>query len=380
MKKSLAEKKHPLLPISIEVHYQDNPECPLLAGFFGYFAYETGGMEFPEGQNIEPVKSIRDFLDNMTGQNKQTLAVDLVDQNGDTTKCAFVIGRAQALEAFLGFVGSGWKVAALAHFAWVAERLKMWAANDPCYELRLVVNGDVVKSIGGFWEDDPDDALVLAKKYGLDMDAVAPTVWDVIPDKFQWSARLKRAMNDLTRHCTELDAIELQLSEFGYGIEDVPKLSELEILCEDIPGEPPIGTLAVNFVKAHHIAKSVLGTDWSLPDAELERIFKLRGHFWLSLEPSEEYDAPELPLPKIEYNWLSPDGFTISIDNFNTKKEADIFFCDWLNRFKQQGYYSSNNGRISLDDLPHLCQPMEIEVEPDDNDSFQESENVSTSF
>lgn len=283
--KPLAEKKHPLLPISIEVRYQDNPECPLLAGFFGYFAYETGGMEMPEYPNIEPVKSIRDFLDNMTGQNKQVLAVDLVDPYGDITKCAFVIGRPQALEAFLGFVGSGWKVAALAHFAGIAEKLKMWAANDPCYELRLVVNGDTVKTLGGFWEDDPDDALVLAKKYGLDMEEFAPTVWDVIPDKFKWSARLKRAVNDLAKHVLPDERIEY-LEWIANG--EFTTIKESEEYPDDYDDADR------RYVRAWHIAKSVLGTDWTLPDADLERIFRLRSHFWLSLEPSAEYDAHQL--------------------------------------------------------------------------------------
>jgi hypothetical protein len=55
------------------------------------------------------------------------------------------------------------------------------------------------------------------------------------------------------------------------------------------------------------------------------------------------------------FNILSPDGFTISMDNFKTKKEALNYFAEWKKRFELQGYYSSNNGRISLEDLDDEC-------------------------
>jgi len=41
------------------------------------------------------------------------------------------------------------------------------------------------------------------------------------------------------------------------------------------------------------------------------------------------------------YAIYSPDGFTITIDNFNTKKEAKEQFNQWLKRYECQGYYSS---------------------------------------
>jgi hypothetical protein len=62
----------------------------------------------------------------------------------------------------------------------------------------------------------------------------------------------------------------------------------------------------------------------------------------------------------MEYNILSPDGFTITIDNFATKAEALKAFTLWRKRFKAQGYYSSNNGRIALNELRHECQMITI--------------------
>jgi hypothetical protein len=50
---------------------------------------------------------------------------------------------------------------------------------------------------------------------------------------------------------------------------------------------------------------------------------------------------------------LSPDGFTIEFDkpHYPSKKKAFEAFDKWKKRYEQQGYYSSNNGRIPLDEL-----------------------------
>lgn len=60
------------------------------------------------------------------------------------------------------------------------------------------------------------------------------------------------------------------------------------------------------------------------------------------------------------HNILSPDGVTISPLDFATKKLAEKFYLKWEARFKLQGYYSSNKGRISLKDLRDNCKPIEI--------------------
>jgi len=60
------------------------------------------------------------------------------------------------------------------------------------------------------------------------------------------------------------------------------------------------------------------------------------------------------------FNILSPDGLTISMDNFKTKEEALSYFAEWKKRFELQGYYSSNNGRIDLEDLEDECCFIEI--------------------
>lgn len=59
----------------------------------------------------------------------------------------------------------------------------------------------------------------------------------------------------------------------------------------------------------------------------------------------------------VEYNYLSPDGITISMDNFSNRVEAQTFFIEWQKRFEKQGYYSSSHyGRIPLDILSDFCQ------------------------
>jgi hypothetical protein len=54
-----------------------------------------------------------------------------------------------------------------------------------------------------------------------------------------------------------------------------------------------------------------------------------------------------------KYEVLSPDGFTIEFDKpyYTSKKKAYEAFDKWKKRYEGQGYYSSNNGRIPLDEL-----------------------------
>ena len=60
------------------------------------------------------------------------------------------------------------------------------------------------------------------------------------------------------------------------------------------------------------------------------------------------------------FNILSPDGFTISMEDFSTKEDALIFFSEWKKRFEKQGYYSSNHGKIPLAELEEECCFVEI--------------------
>jgi hypothetical protein len=61
------------------------------------------------------------------------------------------------------------------------------------------------------------------------------------------------------------------------------------------------------------------------------------------------------------YAIYSPDGFTITIDNFNTKKEAKEQFNIWLQRYERQGYYSSARyGRIPLDEVESYCELVKL--------------------
>lgn len=56
------------------------------------------------------------------------------------------------------------------------------------------------------------------------------------------------------------------------------------------------------------------------------------------------------------YNILSPDGIEIRHEDFKTKDEAIKFFFEWQKRFAHQGYYSSVNGKIPLEDLELECE------------------------
>lgn len=58
-----------------------------------------------------------------------------------------------------------------------------------------------------------------------------------------------------------------------------------------------------------------------------------------------------------KYNVLSPDGFPIEFNTtYRSIKKAREAGLRFIERYKIQGYYSSNRGRISLEDLPDELQ------------------------
>ena len=61
-------------------------------------------------------------------------------------------------------------------------------------------------------------------------------------------------------------------------------------------------------------------------------------------------------MKKLKYEILSPDGFPIEVNGgYNSRKKAKEAFERWVKRYEQQGYYSSNSGRIPLDELEQHC-------------------------
>jgi 2-succinyl-5-enolpyruvyl-6-hydroxy-3-cyclohexene-1-carboxylate synthase len=58
---------------------------------------------------------------------------------------------------------------------------------------------------------------------------------------------------------------------------------------------------------------------------------------------------------------LSPDGFDFdyTCQVYETKEEAEQAVADFVKRYEKQGYYSSNYGRISIEDLPNHCKIIE---------------------
>lgn len=55
------------------------------------------------------------------------------------------------------------------------------------------------------------------------------------------------------------------------------------------------------------------------------------------------------------FNYMSPDGIHIDGEWYKTPEQAKKAFDEWCKRFEAQGYYSSNEGRISLEELPNDC-------------------------
>jgi hypothetical protein len=65
----------------------------------------------------------------------------------------------------------------------------------------------------------------------------------------------------------------------------------------------------------------------------------------------------------IKYDVISPDGFSISFDQFwDSPEEALVAQKEWAKRYEQQGYYSSNGGRIPLAELEDHCRIVDFVV------------------
>jgi hypothetical protein len=63
-----------------------------------------------------------------------------------------------------------------------------------------------------------------------------------------------------------------------------------------------------------------------------------------------------------QYIVLSPDGFEIDFFPYNSRAEAERALKDFKKRYYAQGYYSSKNGEIPLDELEKHCQIKKISV------------------
>ena len=68
-------------------------------------------------------------------------------------------------------------------------------------------------------------------------------------------------------------------------------------------------------------------------------------------------------MPRKKYMVLSPDGITIERERgtYPSLKKAKEALQKWMKRFEQQGFYSSNYGRIKLEFLENACQIKTIE-------------------
>jgi hypothetical protein len=60
---------------------------------------------------------------------------------------------------------------------------------------------------------------------------------------------------------------------------------------------------------------------------------------------------------------LSPDGFDIRMDKFSyTEKQIEGELKKFTERYRLQGYYSSNRGRIALEDIADYCKIEPLNV------------------
>lgn len=78
------------------------------------------------------------------------------------------------------------------------------------------------------------------------------------------------------------------------------------------------------------------------------------------------------------YDVMSPDGISINrMKTYETVKEAGEALDNFVERYKAQGYYSSNDGRIPLEQLAFHCNLVTIKmtakeiVDDQVNESFE---------
>lgn len=95
--------------------------------------------------------------------------------------------------------------------------------------------------------------------------------------------------------------------------------------------------------------------DYSFPDTKTS----------VKKSPVKKGAAKKVPQKKTsakKYDVISPDGFSIRIGvpPFKTPEERNKYFEQWKKRYEQQGYYSSNNGRIPLHELKGRCEWIEL--------------------
>jgi hypothetical protein len=62
-----------------------------------------------------------------------------------------------------------------------------------------------------------------------------------------------------------------------------------------------------------------------------------------------------------QFDVFSPDGFAINrTETYPSREVAEQKLKEWAKRYEKQGYYSSNKGRIALDELEECCQIVQI--------------------
>jgi hypothetical protein len=62
------------------------------------------------------------------------------------------------------------------------------------------------------------------------------------------------------------------------------------------------------------------------------------------------------------YQILSPDGFSIGYEAYQSKKKALAAFKEWRKRYEAQGYYcNARLKHIPLVDLADWCELVQVE-------------------
>ena len=65
-----------------------------------------------------------------------------------------------------------------------------------------------------------------------------------------------------------------------------------------------------------------------------------------------------------KYDVISPDGFPITFEPFESRRAAQEFIPKWCQRYEVQGYYSTSQWKhIPLEDLPNRLTIVSVMVD-----------------
>lgn len=185
-------------------------------------------------------------------------------------------------------------------------------------------------------------------------------------------AKMERATTDLSDITHYLDG---QKYDTGGGVEKLNNL-EIELYWKGLKDDRYVGKYVVSNKTLDRLEEEY-GHAFSI-DVNNETIspaisyFDLKKELWSKGRDRGFFAEGGGVESEKRYRILSPDGFDIVFNQHYSKEEVLPAFEEWKKRYDQQGYYSSNQGRISLEDLADEMTVIEDDMPYNTEDDTKE--------